>query len=477
MSGNFELNVFKPLIIHNFLQSVRLLADGCESFREHCVVGIEPNRERIGENLEKSLMLVTALNPHIGYDNAAKIAKTAHKKGKTLQGDGHRARPRDRRAVRPVGAAREDGRPVARSRLAAGSRVRLRWSPLWLLVVMPVAAALDAMGAAPPVVFFCAAVAILPLAILIVHSTEHLAARTGPAIGGLLNATCGNLPELIIAMVALRAGLLEMVRGSLIGALLANLLLALGLAFFVGGLRHRTQEYNPAGARTYASMMLLSAVAMVVPSTFHRLNGDTAPQHAQALDTGVVLVLLAAYVLYLVFMLRTHPEVFAGAKAAEVEPGVAQSTRRAGITLLAASLGAAWMSEILVGAAEATGHALGMSPMFIGIVLLAIVGGAAESAAAIAMARKNQMDLSVGIAMGSCIQIALFVTPVLVLLSALIAPEPLTLEFSRVEIGALFLGVLIGAHVAGDGHSNWFKGVLLIAFYIILAAMFYLTPA
>jgi len=355
--------------------------------------------------------------------------------------------------------------------------VRLRWSPLWLLVVMPVAAALDAMGAAPPVVFFCAAVAILPLAILIVHSTEHLAARTGPAIGGLLNATCGNLPELIIAMVALRAGLLEMVRGSLIGALLANLLLALGLAFFVGGLRHRTQEYNPAGARTYASMMLLSAVAMVVPSTFHRLNGDTAPQHAQALDTGVVLVLLAAYVLYLVFMLRTHPEVFAGAKAAEVEPGVAQSTRRAGITLLAASLGAAWMSEILVGAAEATGHALGMSPMFIGIVLLAIVGGAAESAAAIAMARKNQMDLSVGIAMGSCIQITLFVTPVLVLLSALIAPEPLTLEFSRVEIGALFLGVLIGAHVAGDGHSNWFKGVLLIAFYIILAAMFYLTPA
>jgi Ca2+:H+ antiporter len=346
-----------------------------------------------------------------------------------------------------------------------------------LLVVMPVAAALDAMGAAPPVVFFCAAVAILPLAILIVHSTEHLAARTGPAIGGLLNATCGNLPELIIAMVALRAGLLEMVRGSLIGALLANLLLALGLAFFVGGLRHRTQEYNPAGARTYASMMLLSAVAMVVPSTFHRLNGDTAPQHAQALDTGVVLVLLAAYVLYLVFMLRTHPEVFAGAKAAEVEPGVAQSTRRAGITLLAASLGAAWMSEILVGAAEATGHALGMSPMFIGIVLLAIVGGAAESAAAIAMARKNQMDLSVGIAMGSCIQIALFVTPVLVLLSALIAPEALTLEFSRVEIGALFLGVLIGAHVAGDGHSNWFKGVLLIAFYIILAAMFYLTPA
>ena len=353
----------------------------------------------------------------------------------------------------------------------------MKFSIHWLLIAMPVSAVLDAMGTPAPIVFFSAAIAILPLAILIVHSTEHLAAHTGPAVGGLLNATCGNLPELIIAGVALRAGLLEMVRASLIGALLANLLLALGLAFFLGGIRHRTQEYNPAGARTYASIMLLAAISMVVPSTFHRLLGADAPRHAQALDTGVAVVLLAAYALYLVFMLRTHPEVFAGTKAAEAEHGVAWSVRRAGGTLLAASLGAAWMSEILVGAAEATGHALEMSPTFIGIVVLAVVGGAAESAAAIAMARKNQMDLSVGIAMGSCIQIALFVTPVLVLSSALIAPERLTLEFSRLETGALFLGVLIGVHVAGDGHSNWYKGVLLFAFYLILAAMFYLTPA
>ncbi len=353
----------------------------------------------------------------------------------------------------------------------------MKLSVYWLLIFIPVSAVLDAMGTAAPIVFFSAAVAILPLAILIVHSTEHLAAHTGPALGGLLNATCGNLPELIIAAVALRAGLLEMVRASLIGALLANLLLALGLAFFLGGLRHRTQEYNPAGARTYASIMLLAAISMVVPSTFHRLLGGEAPRHAQALDAGVALVLLAAYALYLVFMLRTHPEVFAGTKAEEAEHGAAWSVRRAGGTLLAASLGAAWMSEILVGAAEATGHALEMSPTFIGIVVLAVVGGAAESAAAIAMARKNQMDLSVGIAMGSCIQIALFVTPVLVLSSALIAPERLTLEFSRLETGALFLGVLIGAQVVGDGHSNWYKGVLLFAFYLILAAMFYLTPA
>jgi Ca2+:H+ antiporter len=347
----------------------------------------------------------------------------------------------------------------------------------WLLIAMPAAAILEMAGAAAPLVFFVAAVAIVPLAALIVHSTEHLAAHTGPALSGLLNATFGNLPELIIGLVALRAGLIDMVRASLVGALLANLLLALGIAFLLGGLRHRVQEYNPAAARSYATMMLLASLSMVVPSAFHRFLGDPAPRHAAALDTGVVIVLLGAYALYLVFMLRTHQELFAGANVAEADHGAHWSLGRAGGTLLAASLGAAWMSEILVGAAEATGHALGMSPLFIGIVLLAVLGGAAESGAAIAMARKNQMDLAVGIAMGSCLQIALFVTPVLVLLSRLIAPEPLTLGFSRLEIGALVMGVLIGGTVAGDGRSNWYKGVQLVAFYLILATMFYLIPA
>jgi Ca2+:H+ antiporter len=227
----------------------------------------------------------------------------------------------------------------------------------------------------------------------------------------------------------------------------------------------------------YASMMLLAAISMVVPSTFHRLLGVAAPQQAGALDTGVAVVLLAGYVLYLIFMLRTHREVFAATKVEEHDTGAVWSVARATGTLVASSLGAAWMSEILVGAAEATGQALGMSPLFIGIVLLAAIGGAAESGAAIAMAGKNKMDLSVGIAMGSSIQIALFVTPVLVLLSRLIAPQRLTLSFSRVEIGALFLGVLIGSLVAGDGSSHWFKGVQLVVFYLILAAMFYLIPA
>jgi Ca2+:H+ antiporter len=346
----------------------------------------------------------------------------------------------------------------------------------WLLVAAPAAAALDRAEAPAPLVFLLAGLAIVPLASLIVHATEEIAARTGPAIGGLLNATFGNLPELIIAMVAMRAGLLGMVRASLIGALLANLLLAMGIAFILGGRKRHVQEYNPAAARTYGSIMLLAALSMVGPASFHRFLSDSVPRHAAALDLGVAIVLLTIYVLYLVFMLRTHPDFFSVVKGDEESHGPHWSTTRAVATLVAASVGAAWMSEVLVGAAEATGHELGMSSGFIGIILLAILGGAAESGAAIAMARKDKMDLSVGIAMGSSIQIALFVTPVLVLSSYFIAPQPLTLAFSRVEIGALFFGVLIGITLAADGRANWFKGVQLVGFYLMLATLFYFLP-
>jgi len=350
-------------------------------------------------------------------------------------------------------------------------------SPLhWLLACAPAAAAADAAEAPAPLVFLLAGCALVPLATLIVHATEEIAARTGPAVGGLLNATFGNLPELIIAMVALRAGLLEMVRASLIGALLANLLLALGIAFILGGRRRHVQEYNPAAARTYGSIMLLAALSMSIPAGFNRFLSDAVPRHAAALDTGVCIVLLVLYALYLVFMLRTHPDFFSVVKGAEESHAAKWSMGRAAGTLVAASAGAAWMSEVLVGAAEETGHALGMSPAFIGIILLAILGGAAESGAAIAMARKDKMDLSVGIAMGSSIQIALFVTPVLVLASHFVAPEPLSLSFTRVEVGSLFFGVLIGITIAGDGRANWFKGVQLVGFYLILAALFYLLP-
>jgi Ca2+:H+ antiporter len=348
----------------------------------------------------------------------------------------------------------------------------------WLFLFVPVALVLEHAGAPAPWVFFAAALAIVPIARLIVRSTEQLATYTGDAIGGLLNATFGNAPELIIALVALRAGLLDMVRASIAGAILANLLLALGVAFLLGGLRFRTQTYNATAARLYSSMMLLAVVSLMVPSAFSRFFAPGETLRAETLlNVGLAVVLLAAYALYLVFMLKTHPEEFKAEGAAAHEPhGPRWSLPRAIGSLVVASLLAAWMSEVLVGAAEATGEALGMSQVFIGVVFLAIVGGAAESSSAIAMGRRNKVDLTLGIALGSCIQIALFIAPVLVLASYFVAPRPLELSFNRAEIGALFMAVLIAAVVAGDGRSNWFKGVQLIAVYLIIALMFYFIP-
>ncbi len=350
----------------------------------------------------------------------------------------------------------------------------------WLFVFIPVTVILEHAGKLPPpVIFFSAALAIVPIATLIVQATEQISTRTGDAIGGLLNATFGNAPELIIATVALRAGYLDMVRASLIGAILANLLLALGLSFFLGGLRYRDQKYNPLAARTYSTMMLIAVISLLVPSAFSRiLAPESTIRQEQLLNIGIAVVLLLAYGLYLIFSLKTHPGAFASVDSGDKahHEGKQWSTARAVGSLIAASVLAAWMSEILVGAAEGTGKSLGMSQTFIGIVFLAIVGGAAESGSAIAMARKNKMDLAVGIALGSSIQIALFVAPVLVLLSYFIAPQPLELSFNRAETGSLFMGVLIGALVCGDGQSNWYKGIQLVTVYTIIALMFYFIP-
>jgi Ca2+:H+ antiporter len=230
----------------------------------------------------------------------------------------------------------------------------------------------------------------------------------------------------------------------------------------------------------YTSMMLIAVVSMSVPGTFNRLFGaGDLGEHEQSLNIGLAVVLLLTYALYLVFMLKTHPEVFASPKVNnEVEEHEEHwSLGRALVTLVVASVLAAWMSEILVGAAEGTGEALGMTPTFIGLVFLAVVGGAAESLSAITMARKNKMDLTLGIALGSCIQIALFIAPLLVLLSLVIGPGPMPLTFGRTELGSLFLAVLIGAIVSGDGRSNWYKGVQLTMVYIIIALLFYFMPA
>jgi len=349
----------------------------------------------------------------------------------------------------------------------------------WLLIFVPITLVLERFEGAPaPLVFFSAGIAIVPIAALIVRATEQLATRTGDAIGGLLNATFGNAPELIISLVALRAGFLDMVRASLVGAILANLLLALGVAFLTGGLRFHDQKFNPTAARAYSTMMFLAAISMTVPSAFSRVF---APQgivrEEKLLNIGIACLLLVAYGLYILFSLKTHSTAFASVETDDAGHHEQQwSVARAVGSLVLASVLAAWMSEKLVGAAEATGHALGMSQVFIGIVFVAIVGGAAESGSAVAMARKNKMDLSLGIALGSCIQIALFVAPLLVLSSYFIAPQPLELSFGRAEIGSLFMAVLIGGMVSADGQSNWYKGVQLITVYAIIALMFYLIP-
>lgn len=357
----------------------------------------------------------------------------------------------------------------------------MRPSLNWLLALIPVVVALDWMEAAsPPVLFFCAALAVIPLARFIVHATEQIALRSGDAIGGLLNATFGNAPELIIAVVALRAGLLDMVRASIVGAILANLLLALGAALLIAGLKTRDLEYNPGAARLYGSMMLLAVVSLIVPSAFGRLfSSGEHLDRVRSLNAWMAVLLLAAYGLYLVFSLRTHPHLFKAVSTGSAgghDHEAAWSVPRALLTLLGASALAAWMSEILVAAAEGTGEALGMSSVFIGLVVVAVVGGAAESLSAIGAARKGKLDLTTSIVFGSCIQIALFVAPVLVLLSRLIGPSELYLTFGRAELGALFLAVLLGAIVTGDGKGNWFKGVQLLVVYAAIASMFYFVP-
>jgi Ca2+:H+ antiporter len=358
--------------------------------------------------------------------------------------------------------------------------MRLSPSPNWLLLFVPVSVFLERSEASPALVFFAAALAIVPAARLIVQGTEHIAARTGSAIGGLLNATFGNLPELIIATVALRAGLLEMVRASIIGAILANLLMALGVALLVGGVRYHNQEFNARAARLYSSMMLLAVITLAGPGAFERVfsAAEHVPQ-VHAINVRLALMLMVVYALYLYFMLGTHREEFAG----ETETGHGHgegprwSMPRALGTLVGASVLAAWMSEILVGAAEGTGEELGMSQTFIGLIIVAAVGGAAESLSAIAAGAKNKLDLTMGVVYGSCIQIALFVAPVLVLVSRVIAPEPLDLSFSRTELGVLFLAVLIGGSVGNDGKGNWFKGVQLLTVYATIALLLYFVPA
>ncbi|WP_222718616.1 calcium/proton exchanger [Algoriphagus sp. AK58] len=348
----------------------------------------------------------------------------------------------------------------------------------WLFAFIPITLFLENSHASAPMIFFSAALSIIPIARLISTSTENLATYTGDAVGGLLNATFGNLPELIIAFVALKAGLHEMVLASIAGAILANLLLALGVSFLVGGLKFHYQEYNSTSIRMYSSMMMIAVLSLTVPSAFNRFFGSTGFTEAEnSLNIYLSIALLAAYGLYLVFMLKTHPDFFKSESSShEEEHENRWSLPKAIGFLVFASVLAAFMSEILVGAAEETGEVMGMSSIFIGLVFLAVIGGAAESISAIVMASKNKVDLSIGIALGSSIQIALFIAPLLVLVSLFVGPEQMNLTFNRALIGALFLGVILAAMISGDGRSNWYKGIQLILVYFILGMMFYFIP-
>lgn len=348
-----------------------------------------------------------------------------------------------------------------------------------MLLFVPIAFALEhASGISAPVKFLVAALAIIPIARLIGASTEHLSHYTGESIGGLLNAMFGNLPELIICVVALKAGLYQMVAASLIGAILFNLLLVLGLCFLLGGLRYHTIEFNARASGVYSSMMFIAVMSLALPSIYDQAFAHTAPiANQESINVGLAVVLLVLYGFFLCFMIGTHPEVFASTAKGQTEEHEAPWSLSLCLgVLVGSSVLAAFLSEILVGVVEGTGEALGLSNAFLGIVLLASVGGVAEGISAVTMARKGRFDLSLNIALGSCILIALFVSPVLVFASYFVGPHPFELSFSVGGVSLLFLSVLIGAIVASGGSGNWYKGVQLIAVYLMIGLLLYFVP-
>jgi Ca2+:H+ antiporter len=353
----------------------------------------------------------------------------------------------------------------------------IRHNPLlWLLVFVPVVFVAEALKpGASTLLFVLSVLAIVPLAALLSHATESVAAKTGDAVGGLLNATLGNLTELVIALTALRAGQYMLVKASIAGAIVTNSLFMLGASFLLGGLKHHTQEFNKAGARFQAGLLFLATVALLVPSATTRVDSPAAAAFAQELSLGLAVLLIVAYGLGMVFSLKTHREIFASAEhgGAGETPwpiGLALATL-AGVTVLVALV-----SEVFVESVQEAAETFGMSPAFVGFIIVALVGGAAEMASAFSAARKNRLDLSVGIAMGSASQIALFVAPVLVLLSYVIGPSPMSLDFWPGAVVMMLISTLTAALVTTSGRSAWFVGVLTLMVYLTFAMSLYLLP-
>ncbi len=346
-----------------------------------------------------------------------------------------------------------------------------------LLLAVPATVLLRMMGARSIWLFGVSALAIIPLAGLMGEATEQLAERLGPGIGGLLNATFGNAAELIIALFALFKGYDAVVKASLAGSILGNVLLVLGASLLAGGLKHSTQSFNRTAAGVGSTMLVLASLGMLIPAIFHGLPEVTA-RHADLehrLSIGVCLILIMVYVAHLVFSLVTHKDLFNPENSDAHEAEEHWSTRAATGVLIVATLLVAWMSEVLVATVEHASHQLGLNSVFIGVVLVAIVGNAAEHSTAVLVALKNQMDLAVGIALGSALQIALFVAPVLVFTSYL-RDRPMDLRFTSLEVLAVVVGVLVARMVAEDGESNWLEGAMLLAVYAILALAFFFLP-
>jgi len=347
-----------------------------------------------------------------------------------------------------------------------------------LLLFVPVSLGLGLAHASPTAVFVTSCLAILPLAGLMGEATEHLAHRTGPGVGGLLNATFGNAAELIIGFMALRAGELEIVKASLTGSIIGNMLMVLGLAMLLGGWRYKEMRFNRMAAETGSGMMLLAVVALVIPAIYATVTHHREPEHIESISLDISFILILTYVASLVFQLRTHQRFFAPAGKAEEATGEAEteeapwSVARSALVLLVAAALTGLVSEVLVHAVDAAGRALGLGKVFMGVVVVAVIGNAAEHSTAVLVAMKNKMDLAFGIAMGSSMQIALFVAPVLVIAGHLIG-HPLGLEFSILEVAAVMLSVLAVGQLVQDGRTNWFEGVQLLAVYAILAVAFY----
>jgi Ca2+:H+ antiporter len=359
----------------------------------------------------------------------------------------------------------------------AGSVSEFVRRPLhWFLVLVP--ATLWAEHAVPDshgLLFLLSVGAVVPLAAVLAHATESLAARTGDAVGGLLSATLGNLTELVITLTALRAGMHDLVRASIAGAVVTNALFMLGGCFLLGGLRHRVQEYNPANARMQGGMLLLATIALVIPSALVRLGGPADPTFLGTLSVALCVILLATYGASLLFSIGTHRDLFASAGEAD-DHGHAWPLAPALVVLGAATVLVALVSEVFVGSVQQAAASAGMSKAFVGFVVVSMVGAAAEFAAAFSAASKDRMDLSVGIALGSSAQISLFVAPVLVLLSYAISPTPMHLTFPSGQVLLVLLTTLTVSQVAASGRTAWYLGVQLIAVYAVFATTLYLLP-